>query len=865
MFSVIKELFLKAESDIKEALNNLTTQEKLIEEAKEYSGDFSSQINNISSKLTAIKGVLKKENEKVIQAKESITELNNTNNLNNSAFSDNDNLENITLNLDIFNENNENQNINNQTEISDIPSLSEYNELINECEFLSSEDKELSNSLYEKGNYRSATLVVLRSELEGEKKSKEEELARLEEELNEAEFKNYEDPDFSRYRNLSILFQGLDENDSDYEYLYPEYSKLKEKFENKELNEEISYLEYEIQAIDNQIREYNISINEFKYDYLDYDINYLNYEVNVEIIADLLALCKDYYEIFEGLTYQEFLDICQAHSINPSEINMLLFYQELINSDWFLEKNKNTFFDNFLLSTEFNNINSLYARAFLYLSPEEIKKYNYLYETEGISAANEYLYDLEDSINNIQGIEIAKEIIQELNQEGQASRLWQAFEEGGRTGIITWINNTSTFFNGNTTTTSREYASMYVNQVLLAAAALSEISEDELDSLYKSGEIDEKVYNQLIDKDGKIANYDLLYVNGQISEDEYLSYQQLSASDLITNPECQNLISLIGDSTILGKEEGKVLTFLYEAGNTTGNMLPSIAMSAIFSGIDPSLAKILSQATIGLSSYGKTYKKIINSGYNEEIAVIYSLLSVGGELGLNYAISGIRGLARGSDFIDTGLDITQVNNYLEIITYTLKESGKNILKETNNKLVKSIYDKTLEVVVLGKTDLSNFDEELAKTAMITAISTFILNLGSDTISLTKNIYEYNNYQKTLSFKIDDDNYINYTPEDFKNFTDSNGNIDYQKLENEVNTRIVSSNTTGSNASINRVKAFINQASTLRKTAYTLGQKASKTQAGKGLKKAVQTAEKSIAKSIATDTTDDIIDAITPKI
>lgn len=785
MFSVKSDLFLKAESNITNADQTLENEKDNLDDIKKYGSDFKKDVNSLVDDITSVKKDIKDLLAVVNKTKTSVSDLNSNSN-STSGYSIEE-LEGMNFGSSVVGLN---QNL--DIQISSFANLSEneYFALIDNCSFLLESDKELAKKLFQEGNLRASFVVILRADLENEKKLKEEQLAELED-ISEEE--KYNDPDYSRYRGLCTV-EYIDENDSDYEL----FQNLKAKFENYDNNEEIQKLQQEIVALEQQKYRYDVAIKEWSFDYLDKNSDYLNYEVNSSSLTNLLALCKEYYQLNENmLTIVDFNHACEVLNINPYEINMILFYQELLNSDWFLEKDN--FFDYYLISTDLNNIGSLQARAFLYLSSEELKKYHYLYETEGIDSANKYLLTKEDSINNLQGMEQAIETIKAIESGNySATRIGNAFIEGIKGGVTNWLNNIFTVFNRNTTMTSQEYEDMYVAQMLIGVLSSQVISESDLDLLYKNGEIDEKVYNNLVDKGGSITNYDLMYAKGDITESEYLGFKQLS-----TNQEYQNLVNKISNSNIFGIDinEGSWLSTFYSAGNSTGYMVPSVLMSLMCNGVSPTVGRLLSSVSMGLSSYGGSYKEAIRTGANDLNATIFALLSAGSEVGLEIALGGIAGIAKGEDFIDLGVDISKMNSYLNVIGNSIKSYGGSIASEIEEELIQLVLGKVLEGTVLNRPiDFSGIEGEALQTVLCTIITTSALNLPSNVLNFGVQSYEYLNYANSVQLSIDlgNGNIVEYTGKQLMEFIDSNGNINENKVKADAEIKIKNQNTQGEN-------------------------------------------------------------------
>ena len=84
----------------------------------------------------------------------------------------------------------------------------------------------------------------------------------------------------------------------------------------------------------------------------------------------------------------------------------------------------------------------------------------------------------------------------------------------------------------------------------------------------------------------------------------------------------------------------------YDLVTTTGNMVPSILLSAVTSGLGApaAIAQGVGAATLGLSASGNAYQQALAEGYSPKQARSYSVLVGASEAGLQYVLGGIGAL-----------------------------------------------------------------------------------------------------------------------------------------------------------------------------------------------------------------------------
>ncbi len=88
---------------------------------------------------------------------------------------------------------------------------------------------------------------------------------------------------------------------------------------------------------------------------------------------------------------------------------------------------------------------------------------------------------------------------------------------------------------------------------------------------------------------------------------------------------------------------------LSDIGYTTGNILPSaaIGIGTAGAGAAPALANLAGSAAMGLSVFGNDYAQAREAGATDDEALAYSAVNTALEVGLQYALGGIKGVSAG--------------------------------------------------------------------------------------------------------------------------------------------------------------------------------------------------------------------------
>lgn len=152
------------------------------------------------------------------------------------------------------------------------------------------------------------------------------------------------------------------------------------------------------------------------------------------------------------------------------------------------------------------------------------------------------------------------------------------------------------------------------------------------------------------------------------------------------------------DVTVLGNTTGQIL---YDIGNTTANMLPSILTSTAVGAVaTPTVGAAVGTLLLGASAGGTAKVEMLNMGYSEGQATAYGLMVGSSEAGLSYLLSGIPGL-RGSDGAFSALGnkvISKVDNAMAKAAIAL---GGNMLDEGLEEGLQTVLENWFKEIATG--------------------------------------------------------------------------------------------------------------------------------------------------------------------
>ncbi len=172
--------------------------------------------------------------------------------------------------------------------------------------------------------------------------------------------------------------------------------------------------------------------------------------------------------------------------------------------------------------------------------------------------------------------------------------------------------------------------------------------------------------------------------------------------------------------------------YLFQAGTNIGNMLPSIAVSMLSGGLGAPAAvtNVASGLTTALGSGGNAYGEAKRQGYSELQSRTYGTLIGASEAALEKVLGGISELRGGASVADKLLEkVSGIENGLARWALT---GAVNIGSEINEEEVQNFLEPLFRTVIFGEEYKAPSIEELVDTAITTAISTGIMELGHTT-------------------------------------------------------------------------------------------------------------------------------------
>lgn len=183
----------------------------------------------------------------------------------------------------------------------------------------------------------------------------------------------------------------------------------------------------------------------------------------------------------------------------------------------------------------------------------------------------------------------------------------------------------------------------------------------------------------------------------------------------------------------LGNDLSGLKRQAYNAGTSIGNMLPSVAVSLLSSGLGaPALATdIASGLATGFGTGGNAYAEAKRLGASEGRATAYGTVIGALEAVFDKVLGGVSALAgHGVQLTDKLVSrIAGIENGLA--RYFLTQ-GLNIASEITEEELQNYLEPLARTVILGEKYEAPDVQELLDTAITTAISTGIMNFGQTT-------------------------------------------------------------------------------------------------------------------------------------
>ena len=231
-------------------------------------------------------------------------------------------------------------------------------------------------------------------------------------------------------------------------------------------------------------------------------------------------------------------------------------------------------------------------------------------------------------------------------------------------------------------------------------------------------------------------------VSNLFSNDDYIpdsAYRQLSG---MVREDLGDVMAISDDFSV-----GQML---FDAGNSVGNMLPSILTSAAVSavltpvggaavgglsaGAVSSISGAVGSGVLGLSAAGNAYAEMVNLGYDKGQARSYAALIGASEAGLQYILGGIGSLGKGGEGLFGGLTKQALQNVDNGLARVAIKLGGNMLSEGAEEYLQEIITPVLRNVALGENnEFHLFSADAVYSGILGALTAGVME-GGQTIS-----------------------------------------------------------------------------------------------------------------------------------
>ena len=187
--------------------------------------------------------------------------------------------------------------------------------------------------------------------------------------------------------------------------------------------------------------------------------------------------------------------------------------------------------------------------------------------------------------------------------------------------------------------------------------------------------------------------------------------QLFSKDDMPTSPT-QFTSALVREEAY---DNWKGLGYLYDAGTTVGNMLPSIAVSVMTGN------PVLGAATMGTSASGNAYNQALKEGYSAGEAAAYGILVGISEASLQSILGGVSNLS-GSGNVTSKI-MSKVSTIDKLLPRLAAKYAVALGGEVLEEELQLFLEPAFKTIIMGEDYDAPEIEEILETALITALST----------------------------------------------------------------------------------------------------------------------------------------------
>jgi hypothetical protein len=240
--------------------------------------------------------------------------------------------------------------------------------------------------------------------------------------------------------------------------------------------------------------------------------------------------------------------------------------------------------------------------------------------------------------------------------------------------------------------------------------------------------------------------------------------KQLVSGDKLPTSSTQFANAQIAESTGWGK-------YAYTAANTIGNMFPSILVGTLTGGTGGAVA-------MGASAAGNAYGQALEKGYSKLQARAYSTLVGASDGTLQYLLGGIGKLGGVSSSKILSKVAAIDNSLLRISAKLGVEIGSEILEEE----IQNFLEPAFRSIIFGEEYDAPTIDELVETAIVTALSTGVLEGGTTITGDVNNsryyTNTYGNVQRDLVDQAlsDGEGFANSLAQKYKQKMDAGGSL-----------------------------------------------------------------------------------------
>lgn len=393
-----------------------------------------------------------------------------------------------------------------------------------------------------------------------------------------------------------------------------------------------------------------------------------------------------------------------------------------------------------------------------YMTPTQQKMYAYLYSKGGKVEAEKYLIAIEDELNQQKGLAKAQKLIESINKydvEGEKEYIEMFSSEEYRNYVLSGPNKSFDDIYNELSNERQESLNLNAGNI----GGTRDIKKYNLIDAYEYlTDYDKKLYAYLYNTQGvDAAEQYLETVKGRLNP-SFSDYMKVTGKGILAGIEnwgegVNAVFETEGMMTdnqyaqmyiLQALEDKDLLSNAYEISTSVGNMLPSIAASAIFSfagagatlftvvGEEVSMASLTANVLMGASAMGSSKNEALIGGNDLMSSTVYGFFSGLSETSLGMVLGNIPGLNEGSSLSIMGL-----------------------FKEGFEEFTQEYVSAGLKASILGETtDLSDLTNDAIKSFIYGVITSGVMNGGQVGMSIIYNgvNYKINNLNDVVKVK-----------------------------------------------------------------------------------------------------------------